>query len=396
MTITAPASATLLDPETARRRDDVHDAARGVVARFGRDYYLDCVKKARFPTEMWAAMAEQGLLGLGVPEELGGSGGQVTEVVAAMEAMSAAGVPVALYLLTAFAREAVLRHGTDEQRARFVTPTATGEQRLCFAITEPDAGTNSFRIETSLRPHGRGFVLNGQKTFISGAAASDLMMVVARSTRLAEVTDKRRGLSLAVIDVDQPGVELRPLNIEIDLADRQFAVFFTDVEVAADRIVGGLDEGFSCLFDALNPERLLVSAWAIGLGDFALSKAAAYARERAPFGRPIGAYQGVQHPLARARARLDAARLMMYSAARLFDSGANAGYLANAAKLLASEAAVEACDAAIQTHGGYGFDRDYDVITIWPMARLLRVAPINNEMVLNYIGEHVLDLPRSY
>jgi acyl-CoA dehydrogenase len=368
-----------------------------VTARFDRAYYLACVQAKRFPDEMWSAMGEQGLLGLGVPEDLGGSGGGITDVVAAMEALSSAGTPVALYLLTAFAREAILRHGTDAQRAAFAAPTVTGEARICFAITEPDAGTNSFGMQTSLRPApSGGFSLNGQKTFISGADAARHMMVVARSTPLGDVVDRRRGLTLAVVPVDAPGIELRPLNIELDLADRQFAVFFTDVRVTADQVIGEVDEGFTYLFDALNPERLLVSAWAIGLGDFALGKAVAYARERSPFGKPIGSYQGVQHPLARARARLDAARLMMYSAARTFEAGGRAGYLANAAKLLASEAAVDACDAAIQVHGGSGFDRDSDVITIWPVARLLRVAPINNEMVLNFIGEHELGLPRSY
>jgi acyl-CoA dehydrogenase len=395
--INAPDGTGLLDPDLARRREDVHQAARGVTDRFDRGYYLACARSGRFPDEMWKAMAAQGLLGLGVPEQLGGLGGGVTEVVAAMEAISSAGMPIALYLLTAFARETILRHGSDEQRVRFVAPTATGERRLCFAITEPDAGTNSFRMQTSLRPaEGGGYVLNGQKTFISGADASDLMMVVARSTPLAEVTDRRRGLAVMVVAVDQAGLELQPLDIELDLADQQFTVFFTDVPVPAGDVIGDIDDGFRSLFDALNPERLLVSAWALGLGDFALAKAVGYARERQPFGKPIGSYQAIQHPLARARAQLDAARVMMYTAAAAFDRGINAGYLANAAKLLASEAAVNACDVAIQTHGGYGFDRTADVLSVWPVARLLRIAPINNEMVLNYIGEHVLGLPRSY
>lgn len=388
---------TLLDPETARIRAAVHEAARGVTDKYDRAYYLDCVRQHRFPDDMWQAMAEQGLLGLGVPEALGGAGGHVTEAVAAMEAISAAGTPLALYLLTVFAREAIIRHGSDEQRERYVAPTVTGAKRLCFAITEPTAGTNSFGMTTSLRATGRGrYVLNGQKTFISGADVSDHMLVVARSTALSDVTNRRHGLSLVMIDVQSPGVEIQPLDIELDLADRQFTVFFTDVDVAGDAVIGELDQGVRYLFDALNPERVLVSAWALGMGDFALQKAVAYARDRSPFGKPIGSYQALQHPLARARARLDAARLMMYTAARLFDSGGEAAYLANAAKLLASEAAVEACDAALQTHGGYAFDRGYDVIGIWPVARLLRIAPINNEMVLNYIGEHVLGLPRSY
>jgi acyl-CoA dehydrogenase len=349
-----------------------------------------------FPSEIWDAMATQGLLGLGVPEEYGGSGAGILPVVAAMEAMSARGIPIALYLLTAFAREAILRHGTEDQRHRFVTPTTTGESRMCFAITEPDAGTNSFRITTTATRDGDTYRLNGQKIFISGADASQQMLVVARSPKVDGADDRSRGMSLFVVDLPSPGLELQAQSIDIVMADRQFAVYFDDVEVPAANRIGEEGEGFRYLFDALNPERVLVSAWAIGLGDYALGKAVAYARERAPFGTPIGSYQGLQHPLARSRVNLDAARLMMYTAAKIFDDGGSAGYYANAAKLLASEAATNACDTAIQTFGGYAFTTDYDVSTIWPVARLLRIAPVNNEMVLNYIGQHVLDLPKSY
>jgi acyl-CoA dehydrogenase len=180
------------------------------------------------------------------------------------------------------------------------------------------------------------------------------------------------------------------------MPDRQFTVFFDNVEVPASDLIGEPDEGVRYMFDALNPERMMVAAWCLGLGDFALEKAVTYAGQRAPFGQPIGSYQAVQHPLARAQARLDAARMMMYTAARVFDSGGDAGYYANAAKLLASDAAVDAVDAAIQTHGGYAFTDEYDISSIWPVVRLLKVAPINNEMILNYIGEHVLGLPKSY
>jgi acyl-CoA dehydrogenase len=377
-------------------RAAVHAATRGVTEKFDRDHWLRCSREHRFPDEMWSAMAAQGLHGLGVPEEWGGSGAGLLPVVAAMEAMSAAGVPIALYLLTAFARETILRHGSDEQRARLVAPLAAGERRMCFAITEPDAGTNSFRIRTTATPApGGGYRLTGSKIFISGADAADRMMVIARTAR-ADPQDRKRGLSVFVVDTDAAGLDLQAQDIGILMPDRQFVVYFTDVEVPAENRIGEEGEGFRYLFDALNPERMLVAAWAIGLGDYAVSKAVAYAAERAPFGRPIGGYQALQHPLARSRANLDAARLMMYSAARVFDNGGDAGYLANAAKLLASEAATDAVDAAIQTFGGYAFTADYDVSSLWPVTRLLRIAPVNNEMVLNYIGEHVLGLPRSY
>lgn len=378
-------------------RADVHEAARGVIEQFDRKYWLTCAREQRFTDDLWGCMADLGLLGLGVPEEYGGSGGGVTAPTAAMEAMSAAGIPLALYLLTGFAREAILRHGSPEQCERFVRPTTTGESRMCFAITEPNAGTNSFAMETLAQKTPDGtYRMNGSKIFISGVDASDRMMVVTRTTRLSEVAERRQGLSLFVLDVDTPGLTFHPLDIGIVMPDRQFSVFFDDVEVEADRLVGEEGEGFRYMFDALNPERIMGAAWAIGLGDYVLGKAVGYARDRGPFGRPIGGYQALQHPLAQSRAELDAARLMMYAAAEVFDAGGNAGYLANAAKLLGSQAAVEACDHAIQTHGGYAFDADYDVSTVWPAVRLLKIAPINNEMILNYIGEHVLRLPRSY
>ena len=389
--------ADLLGGALGETRDAVHEAARGVIERYGRGYWLDCARSGRFTDDMWQAMADQGLLGLGVSELYGGSGGGITEVTAAMEALSSAGVPLALYLLTAFAREAILRHGSEEQRKRFVAPTVSGAERMCFAITEPNAGTNSFAMETLATKTIAGtYLINGQKVFISGVDASDKMMVVVRTSRRSEVADRRQGLSLFVVDVATPGLEYQLLDIGMTMPDRQFAVFFTDVEVPADRLIGDEGEGFRYLFDALNPERVLAAAWALGLGDYALAKAVDYARERAPFGKPIGSYQALQHPLAEDKARLDAARLMMFTACRIFDDGGNAGYLANAAKLLASQAAVDACDHAIQTHGGYAFNQEYDVSTIWPIVRLLKIAPINNEMILNYIGEHILRLPRSY
>jgi acyl-CoA dehydrogenase len=388
---------TLLSTEINEVRDTIREVVDGIARKYDREFWLRCSKEERFPDELWDAMATQGILGLGVPEEYGGSGGGILEEVAAMEAMSSHGIPIALYLLTAFAREAILRHGSDEQKARFVAPTVTGDERICFAITEPNAGTNSFKIETTAtRTDSGSYRLNGSKIFISAADASHRMLVVARTTRASQVEDRRRGMSLFVVDLPSKGLELQAQDIGLVMPDRQFTVFFDDVEVPAENLIGEEGEGFRYLFSALNPERVLVSAWAIGLGDFALAKAVAYAKERAPFGVPIGSYQALQHPLARSQVSLDAARLMMFTAAKIFDDGGDAGYYANAAKLLASEAATNTCDAAIQTFGGYAFTAEYDVATIWPVARLLRIAPVNNEMILNYIGEHVLKLPKSY
>jgi acyl-CoA dehydrogenase len=385
-----------LSPEISAVRDSVHEAVRGVTAKFDRAQWLVCAREDRFPTEAWALMARQGILGLGVPEEYGGAGGGLTEATAAMEAMAAAGVPFALFLLTVFSRTAILLHGSEDQKQRLVAPTADGSQPMCFAITEPNAGTNSFGIETMLtRTDDGGYRLNGEKIFISAVDAADRMMVVARSTRLSDALDRRHGFALVVVDVNSPGLTYRPIDMGLVMADRQFSVHFENVDVPAENLIGELDGAFRYLFDALNPERVLAAAWSIGLGDYVLDKAVRYARDRSPFGPPIGSYQAVQHPLAKAKADLDAARLMMYSASRAFDAGEDAGYLANAAKLLASQAAVEACDAAIQAHGGYAFTDEYDVSSVWGLIRLLKIIPVNNEVVLNHIGEHVLGLPRS-
>jgi acyl-CoA dehydrogenase len=308
-------------------RAAVFDAAKGVTARFDRAYWLDCARTGRFTDDMWAAMGEQGLLGLGVPEAHGGSGGGISEVTAAMEAISAAGTPIALYLLTAFSRESILRHGSAEQCTRFVEPTTTGESRMCFAITEPNAGTNSFAMETFATKTVDGtYLLNGQKIFISGVDAADRMLVVCRTraspTSRTAVGACRCSCSTSTRRSHVPADRHRHRD-----ADRQFTVFFDDVEVGADRLIGTEGEGFRYLFDALNPERVMASAWAIGLGDYVLGKGVAYARDRAPFGTPIGSYQALQHPLAQAKVDLDAARLAMYTACPVFDAGGNAGYL---------------------------------------------------------------------
>ncbi|HVF73890.1 MAG TPA: acyl-CoA dehydrogenase family protein [Acidimicrobiales bacterium] len=377
-------------------RQAVREVVKGVTDRFDRREFVRRARDGEGVDDVWETLGELGLLGMGVPEEYGGNGGGMTGPVAVIEALSQAGTPPVLVLLTAFARMAILRHGTEEQIQQFVAPTCTGEVKLCFAITEADAGTNSFRMETFAEQDGDVYRINGQKIFISGADQATHMMVVARTTRLRDTDDKRVGLSLFVLPMDSPGLELQQMDIDLHSPEHQFFVFLNDVEVPAANLVGTRDEGLRALFDALNPERLLVSAWALGLGDHVLAKGVEYASTRAPFGTPIGSYQAVQHPLARAKAHLEAARLMLYSACDTYDAGGDAGWAANMAKLLASEAANEAVDAVMQAHGGSAFDRDTDVITLWPMIRLLRIAPVNNEMVLNYLAERVLGLPKSY
>jgi len=376
---------------------DIQEAARGVTKQYPRSYILQCIKEDRFPDELWSELGKFGLLGLSIPEEHGGSGGGVLEITALNEALALAGVPTLFLVVTGLGRVPIVRHGTKEQIAKYVTPTCTGEKKLCFAITEPNAGTNSFAMTTLATPDADGgWTLNGQKVFISGARDADFMLVVARTTKAGDVKYRTDGMSLFVVDMKTPGIKLQQLNIQVETAERQYMVFFDNVKLPADAVIGEPGKGAKLMFEGLNSERLLAAGAAIGLGDYALSKAVAYANERKPFGKPIGSYQSLQHRMALAKAELEAARMMTYDAADRFDNGEDAGAHANMAKLLASRAAVAAIDATLQVHGGYGFDRDYDVVTLWPMARLLEIAPINNEMLMNYIGEHVLGLPKSY
>jgi acyl-CoA dehydrogenase len=377
--------------------DAVRAAVSGVTAKWDRQYYLDKARAHEQPAEMYAAMAAQGLFALGVPEELGGSGGGVAAVATVMEEMSRQGVPPLLFSLTAFCRSAILRYGSPEQISRYVVPTLTAEKTFAFAFTEPESGTNSFQMRSSGRLDADGnYRLNGEKVFISGADAASALLVAVRTTPYDEVSRKGDGLSLVIVDAGTAGLSMTPMNIDWCAPERQFTVRLDDVVVRPDAIVGAAGDGARAIFEALNAERVVIAAWTIGLGYLALQRAVEYAKTRAPWGKPIGAYQAVAHPLARARAMLDAARVMTYLAAEKVDAQEPSGPAANVAKLLASEAADLAIDSALQTLGGSAFDTDSDLVTLWPMIRILRVAPLNNEMVLNYIAEHVLGLPRSY
>ena len=385
--------------QTARAQliADIREAVAGVTARYDRAYFLRRAREGGDFDEIWEAMAAQELLGVGVPQELGGTGGGLTGTTAIMETMSQAGVPPLLYASTSFSREAIIRHGSEAQIADLVVPTMAGKVRTCLAVTEPDAGTNAFAMRTRARRVDSGdYVINGQKVFISGADHADRLMLIARTGPLDGPVGRRSGFSLFAVPRTLPGIELRRMDIPWYAPERQFEIFLTDVEVPAEALIGREGEGFECLLSCLNQERVMISAWALGLGDFALRKAVAYAKQRAPFGKPIGSYQAVAHPLALAKANMEGARHVMYQAAAQYDDGRDAGALANMAKLLSSRAALEALEAAIQTHGGHGFVVENDVVTLWPMIRVLQIAPLNNESILNFIGERVLGMPRSY
>lgn len=385
----------------------VVQAAEGVLAHLepDRDRYLHQIfEEQSFPEEVWAAMADAGIIGALVPEEYGGSGLGLLGMTLAFEVFAARGLGNAFCVLNSMANMALLRGGTEAQKARWLPRVADGSLKFSFAITEPDAGTNSFAIRTLAVRQGEGYRLSGSKGWITGADLADQILVVARTRPAreleAEGLPKAFGLSLFLVDANAPGLQKQVMNTAGIEGFHQYMLYFDQVEVPADRRIGDDQSGAGVLFQALNPERVLAAAAAIGLSEFALDKAIAYAGERRVFGNtPVGAYQAVQHPLARVKVEQEAARLLCYKAAWMFDqalpTGA-VGHYANMAKLKASEMVVEAFDAAIQAHGGAGFVKDNHLISMWAPARLFKTAPVNNEMVLNQLAEHMLGLPRSY
>jgi acyl-CoA dehydrogenase len=387
--------APTVHPDHADLVRSVYEAAGAVVAACPRELYRKRARAGEHAPELYDAMVAADLLAIGIPEELGGAGGGLSGCTAVMEALATAGIPPLQYSLTAFCREAILRHGSEEQIRDHVLTTITGQRRFCLGVTEPEAGTNSFAARTVAVGTEKGYRISGQKVFISAADEADHILLLARTAPPGEKVGRRTGFGLFVVDMATPGIELRRLDIEWHAPEYQFEVFLDDVEVPDDALVGEEGLGFDCLLACLNQERVTIAAWALGLGRFALDKAVEYAKVRAPFGRPIGAHQAVAHPLALAEAEMEAARQVMWSAAADYDSGKDAGATANMAKLLASRAALGAVEAAIQTHGGSAFVYETDVVTLWPMIRILQIAPLNNESVLNYISERVLGLPRS-
>jgi len=382
--------------ETVQLRATVRSLAR----RYGRSYWLAKAQAGEAPEELWRDLAQAGFLGLTVPEEYGGMGCHLELLSVLIEELSSEGVPLLMLVLsTAMAHLVLARYGTPEQKEAHFPALLRGEARFCFAITEPDAGSNSFNIRTLARRQGDVFSITGQKVFITGVDQAQYILLVARTMRLQEVKDKRQGMAMFIVPTAADGLQMVPMDIRILAPERQFQLFLDHVTVPVANMVGQEGQGVDILFDALNPERITVAATAVGLGLYALAKAVDYARRRVVFGVPIGAHQGLAHPLAIVATELELAALMARHAARLFDENADrrtVGAYANMAKYAAAEAAIQAVDLAMQVHGGTGFTGEADIITLWPLVRLFRTAPISREMVLNYIAEHFLGLPRSY
>jgi acyl-CoA dehydrogenase len=376
----------------------IRDAVAALCADFPGEYWRELDEKRAYPEAFVTALTESGFLGALIPENYGGSGLGMTAAAAILEEVQRAGCNGAACHAQMYTMGTVLRHGSDEQKARWLPKIASGELRLqAFGVTEPTSGTDTLSLRTTATRDGDRYLINGQKIWTSRAEYSDLMLLLARTTPKEEVKKRTEGLSVFVLDMREAidnGLTIRPIRTMMNHATTE--VFFDNVSVPAENLIGDQDKGLKYILDGMNSERTLIAAECIGDGRWFIEKASEYAREREVFGRPIGQNQGVQFPIARAYTSLEAARLMVYEAAAKFDQGQSIGREANMAKLLASEASWAAAEACVQTYGGYGFAEEYDVERKFRENRLYQVAPISTNLILSYVAEHVLKLPRSY
>jgi acyl-CoA dehydrogenase len=376
--------------------DEIRASVRELCAGFPGEYWRE-LEPDRYPEGFVSALTEHGWLAALIPEEYGGAGLGLMAASVILEEINASGCTAGACHAQMYIMGTLLRHGSKEQKTRFLPRIASGELRLqAFGITEPTVGSDTTRIQTRAERVDGGYVIRGQKIWTSRALHSDLMLLLARTTPLDEVEKRTEGLSVFVVDMQTAGAKLdiRPIKTMMNHATTE--VFLDGVEVPADALVGEEGQGFRYILDAMNAERILIAAECIGDGRWFVERAARYASERVVFGRPIGANQGVQFPIARAHAAIEAADLVRYKAAWLFEAGEPCGPEANVAKLLASEASWQAANACLDTHGGYGFAAEYDVERKFRETRLYSVAPISNNLVLAYLGQHVLGMPRSY
>lgn len=371
----------------------LREAVGAIADRFGGDYYAQHAEAREPTTELWTELGRHGYIGINLPEKYGGGGANLAELTVVCEETAARGTPLLLLLVSsAITGEVISRYGSPTQQEKWLPRLASGEAKIVFAITEPNAGSNTHRLTTTATRDGDGYVLNGEKYFISGVDEADAILVVART---GGEGDKSQ-LSMFIVDVNTPGLVKQPLPVSVALPERQFTLYFADVHVGVDRLIGVEGDGFTQVFHGLNPERITGAALCVGIGRYLLEKASAYASSRVVWGTPIGAHQGVSHALAKAKIEVELAALMTARAAWLHDQGEPAGEASNMAKYAAAEAALAAADAAIQCHGGNGVATETGLLPYWGLARLLRIAPVNREMILNFIAQHSLKLPRSY
>ncbi len=367
-----------------------------ICKRYPGEYWRDLDAKREYPEKFVDELTQAGYLAALIPQQYGGAGLPIRDGALILETIHASGGSASAVHAQMYIMGTVLHHGSEAQKQRYLPKIATGELRLqAFGVTEPDAGSDTTKLKTTAVRKGDRYTVNGRKMFISRALQSDLMLLLARTTPVEQVTRRTDGLSVFLIDIrGLKGLEIRPLRMMMNHSTN--ALFFDDMEIPADSLVGDEGKGFSYILSGMNAERILVASESIGDGRWFTDKAVAYSSQRVIFGRPIGANQGVQFPIARAHTQVEAAALMRDKAAALFDAGEPCGPEANMAKLLASDAAWDAANACIDCHGGYGYAEEYDVERKFRECRLYKTAPVNNNLVLAYVGEHVLGMPRSY
>jgi acyl-CoA dehydrogenase len=384
----------------------VRDSVREICEGYDDEYWRERDREESYPTRFVEELGEHGWFGILLPEEYGGAGMGTPETVVMMEEISRAGGGFTASQAIhggIYNSVPIVRYGSEELKREVLPAVARGESAIqAFGLTEPNAGSNSTAIETFAERDGDEYVIDGQKIWTSRVDASDYILLVARTTPLDDVEKRTRGISMFLVDIDEAvdagSLEMKPIPKSASNAVHAFELWFENLRVPADRLVGEEGDGFYQVLDGLNEERLVIAAECLGLGELAIDRAVDYANEREVFGRPIGQNQAIQHPLAKAYAEVQAAKQLTYSAAEVVDdgTGTDVGARANMAKYLASEAAFAAADAAVQTHGGFGVATEYDVERYFREARLTRLVPITQELVLNYLGEKVLGLPRSY
>jgi len=364
----------------------------------------EMVKTSTFPEELWNDFAKLGLIGCFVSPEYGGNEMGLVNLALSYEKISAMGISPNLLLATSIDTVVINRHASTELKDKYLPNLVEGSSKFCFALTEPDAGTNSFSMKTSAKKEGDKFVVNGTKTYISGMDIADHMVLVARTTS-AEDSKKTKlgiyhGLTMFILPTDAPGISKHPLNIQFNEGVGQHTVFFDNVEIPEDHVIGELDMAAMIMFQSLNPERILAAAMCSGMAEYCITSAVQYAKDRAIFGdTPIGAYQGIAHPLAECKIHHESSRLLMLRAASAFDENLppqQVGSLANMCKFACSESSIKAADVCLETHGGAGFTEEFGFLTQWNGARLFKTAPISRAMLLNYVAEQELGLPKSY
>ncbi|AZG45777.1 acyl-CoA dehydrogenase family protein [Gordonia insulae] len=385
--------------ELSEDQELIRKSVAELAGRFDDQYWMEKDLAHEFPTEFYQAIADGGWLGMTIPEEYGGHGLGITEATILLEQVARSGgamnAATAIHL-SIFGMQPVVVHGSDELKQRTLPRVVNGDLHVCFGVTEPGAGLDTSRITTSARRKGDGYVVNGRKVWISKAMESEKILLLTRTTPYDEVEKKTDGMTLFLTDLDRAHVDIRPIKKMGRNAVTSNELFIDDLYVPESDRVGEEGKGFKYLLDGLNPERMLIAAEALGIGRVALDRAVTYAKQREVFDRPIGMNQGIQFPLADSLAQLDAAELVLRKAAWLYDNGKPCGREANTAKYLCAEAGFTAADRALQTHGGMGYSEEYNVARYFREARVMRIAPISQEMILNFLGSHVLGLPRSY